>query len=199
MARVEAVVIQVFSNSLDVLEAQKMMAVMYSRWLGRGKECEAFEREWAAHIGQKRCLLFNCCTSAAFVALRAIGVDAGDEVIIPTAHFVGVANAVVELHARPVCADVDPHTMNILPEEIDRLRTHVDGKHHPKLFALEEMQKLLQKLAPEADYEFNFGPSAIINRDERELFVVDTPSETFAFSAELDQCSHLLKVDGSRL
>jgi len=114
--------IQVFSNSLDVIEAQAMMKVLYSKWLGRGERCREFEQAWDRHIIQEGSLLFNCCTAASKVALQALGVGRGDEVILPTCHFVGVANAVIEVGAFPRFADVDPMTMHILPSEIDRLR-----------------------------------------------------------------------------
>ena len=57
------------------------------------------------------------------LGLRALGIGPGDEVIIVTGNFVACASAIVDMGARPVFADVDPRTLNILPAEIDRLRT----------------------------------------------------------------------------
>ena len=113
--------IQIFNNSLGHEELAAVERVFKSRWLGRGKECAAFEREFARHIGQRRALLFNSCTSATFAMLEALGIGPGDEVIVPTIQFVGVANAIVARGATPIFADVDPRTLNLMPSEITRL------------------------------------------------------------------------------
>lgn len=116
--------IPIFSNTLGKEELAAVERVFASRWLGRGNECAAFEEEFGRHLGtDKKPLLFNNCTAGTFVALEALGIGVGDEVILPSIQFVGVANAIVRCGARPVFADVDPHTLNILPEEIERLRT----------------------------------------------------------------------------
>lgn len=115
--------IPIFSNSLGYDELQAVRRVFASRWLGRGKECAEFEREFAAHIGQERVLLFNSCTSATNVMLQALDIGPGAEVIVPSIQFVGVANAILAAGARPVFADVDRHTLNLDPAEIRRLYT----------------------------------------------------------------------------
>jgi len=112
-----------FSNTLGDEELKAVEEVFESRWLARGKQCEAFEDEFAKSLGVAKTLLFNCCTSATYAALSALKIGPGDEVIIPSIQFVGVANAVVEVGAIPVFADIDMRTLNILPSEIERLRT----------------------------------------------------------------------------
>lgn len=113
--------IPIFSNTLGYDELQAVKRVFESRWLGRGPECAAFEMEFAVHIQQDRALLFNSCTSATFVMLEALGIGPGDEVIVPSVQFVGVANAILARGARPVFADVDRHTLQLLPSEVSRL------------------------------------------------------------------------------
>ncbi len=113
----------VFSNSLGAEELARVSEVFESGWLGKGRECDAFEAEFAAMLRAPRSLLFNCCTSAIFISLRALGIGKGDEVIISTVNFVACASAVLECGATPVFADVDPHSLNILPSEVARLRT----------------------------------------------------------------------------
>ena len=115
--------IPIFSNTLAYEELRAVDRVFASHWLGRGQECAAFEQEFAQHIGQERVLLFNSCTSATECALEALGIGPGDEVIVPSVQFVGVANAIRALGARPIFADVDRHTLNLLPSEVSRLYT----------------------------------------------------------------------------
>jgi len=115
--------IQIFSNSLGDEEAAAVRDVFESKWLGRGKECERFEEELSAFYGVPQTLLLNCATAAINIALKALGIGKGDEVIIPTANFVAIPSAVVGLGAKPVFADVDPAFFNLLPLEIERLRT----------------------------------------------------------------------------
>ena len=68
---------------------------------------EALERAFAARLGLAHALGVSSGTAALIVALRALGVGPGDEVILPPATFVGCANAVVSAQAVPVFADVD--------------------------------------------------------------------------------------------
>src|SRR4030042_825027 len=117
--------IPIFSNSLESAELAAVGRVFASRWLGPGKEVDAFEREWLSHLGgQGHVTLTNCCTSALYIALRVLGLqDAGNgrirEVIMPSIHFVATANAVMELGGMPVACDVDPHTLNARAEDIE--------------------------------------------------------------------------------
>jgi len=73
-------------------------------------ESMALEREFAAFVGAKHCVLTHCGTSALVVALAAAGVRAGDEVIVPSYSFVATPLAVVQVGAIPVFADVDVAT-----------------------------------------------------------------------------------------
>jgi aminotransferase len=116
--------IPVFSNTLGQEELVAVGRVMASRWLGVGQECAAFERELAAYWKTDTVLLHNSCTSATYNAVKALGVREFNEIIITTVGFVATLSAVLDLGAEPVFADVDPRTLNILPSEIKRLRTH---------------------------------------------------------------------------
>lgn len=113
--------IPVFSNSLGEQESRILACVFESRWTGMGPHTQKFESELEARIG-KRVLLTNCCTASLFMAMELVGVK-GREVIIPTVNFLGVPNAVLCSGGTPVFADVDSRTLNILPDEILRLRT----------------------------------------------------------------------------
>ena len=114
--------IPIFSNTLGKQELDAIGKVLESRWLGQGEQCKAFEREFAAHLGVDRVLLTNCCTSAIYLALRAVGISPGCAVGISSINFVACANAVEQLGAESVFLDVDDHTLNLKPESIARAK-----------------------------------------------------------------------------
>jgi len=75
-----------------------------------GAEVAAFEREYAAFSGVEHCVGVANGTDALELALRAVGVGPGTEVVLPTNTFVATAEAVARAGARPVLVDCDPHT-----------------------------------------------------------------------------------------
>ena len=75
-----------------------------------GHELEAFEEEFAAYCGSPHAVGVSSGTEAIVLALRALGIGAGDEVIVPTNSFIASAEAVSLAGATPKLVDVDPHT-----------------------------------------------------------------------------------------
>src|ERR1044071_3434473 len=73
-----------------------------------GEEVAAFEREFAAFVGVPHCVGVANGTDALELALRAAGVVAGDEVVLPANTFIATAEAVARVGARPVLVDMDP-------------------------------------------------------------------------------------------
>ena len=114
--------IDIFSNTLEKEELQAVAEVFKSRWIGKGKETEMFEKEFGKKIGCSKTLMTNSCTSALFKSMKILDIRPRDEVIIPSIHFIGASNAIIDAGAKPVFADVDTKYFNILPEEIKRLR-----------------------------------------------------------------------------
>lgn len=95
-----------------VLEALK------SRWLTGGPQVTEFENMFANHVEVKHALAVNSCTSALHLAMRALDIKQGDEVIVPVLTFAATANASIFCGAKPVFADIDEETFNLSPEDI---------------------------------------------------------------------------------
>ncbi len=85
-----------------------------------GEETAKFEEEFAEYLGVKKCVGVASGTDALELALRATGVGAGDEVILPANSFIATALAVARAGGRPVLADVLPDTYSISPEDVER-------------------------------------------------------------------------------
>lgn len=115
--------IQLFSNSLGDKELSAIKKVFKSKWLGFGKETQTFQENLGKRIGSPNVLCVNCATAAAYMAMKILDIKKGDEVIIPSINFAGCSNAIIDSGAKPVFADVDTRYLNIIPEEIERLRT----------------------------------------------------------------------------
>jgi dTDP-4-amino-4,6-dideoxygalactose transaminase len=80
--------------------------VLSSGWLSMGPETAACEAAWCAASGVGHAFLTSSCTASLWIALAAVGVGPGDEVILPSLTFVADANVVVRLGATPILADV---------------------------------------------------------------------------------------------
>ena len=79
-----------------------------------------FETAFAQKVGVKYAITFNSGTSTLHAALHALGVNAGDEVIIPPLTVISDVDVVLAQNAIPVFADIDPDTFNIDPDDIAR-------------------------------------------------------------------------------
>jgi perosamine synthetase len=100
---------------LGVEEEQAVIEVLRSGQLSLGPRVPAFEEAFAARVGSAHASAVSSGTSGLHLALRAVGVQAGDEVVTSPFSFVASANASVFERARPVFADIDPVTLNLDP------------------------------------------------------------------------------------
>lgn len=112
--------IQVFQPSFGADELASVARVFHSNWVGKGPKVTEFEAAWATHINASpaNVVSVNSCTEGLFTAVQLLGIGPGDEVIIPTIHFVGTAQAVLSAGAMPVFCDVDSRTLNVRVEDI---------------------------------------------------------------------------------
>ena len=104
---------------MDEQEAQAARRAILSGWVTQGPEVAAFEREFAEAIGTGHACAVSSCTTALHVALVALGVGAGDEVITVSHSFIATTNAIRYCGATPVFVDIDPVTFNIDPALVD--------------------------------------------------------------------------------
>jgi len=84
-----------------------------------GRYATAFENEFANYIGSAHCVAVGNGTDALEIALQAIGVERGDEVIVPANTFIATAEGVSNIGATPVFVDIDAETYNIDPAKIE--------------------------------------------------------------------------------
>jgi dTDP-4-amino-4,6-dideoxygalactose transaminase len=97
-------------------EIDEVVDTLHSGWLSTGPKTKRFEREFAEAVGMPHAVAVNSATAALHLALEALGVGEGDEVIVPAYTFTATAEVVVYRRAKPVIVDVDPVTCNITPE-----------------------------------------------------------------------------------
>ncbi|HEY9467140.1 MAG TPA: DegT/DnrJ/EryC1/StrS family aminotransferase [Vicinamibacterales bacterium] len=104
---------------LDERDAEAARRAILSGWVTQGPEVAAFEREFAIAVGAPYACAVSSCTTALHLALLAVGVGAGDEVITVSHSFIATANAVRYCNAMPVFVDVTADTFNIDPSLIE--------------------------------------------------------------------------------
>jgi dTDP-4-amino-4,6-dideoxygalactose transaminase len=97
--------------------------VLKSGWLTTGPRCQQFEQAFAAYTGAPHAIAVSTGTAALHLALAAIGVGEGDEVIVPTLTFAATAEVVLYCKARPVLVDCEPLSCGPDPAQIERAIT----------------------------------------------------------------------------
>jgi perosamine synthetase len=106
--------------SLAEGEAEAAADTVRSGWIAQGPQVAAFEEEFAAFVGAPHSCAVSSCTTALHLALHALGVGPGDEVVTVSHSFIATANAVRYCGARPVFVDIDASTYNMDPALIER-------------------------------------------------------------------------------
>ena len=112
-------------SSPDITEAEiaAVTAVLRTPQLCMGPELAAFEEALAEYHSVPHAVAVSSGTAGLHIALITLGVGEGDEVIVPSFAFIGVANAVAQVGAKPVFADVDALTLNLTAESVEAVVT----------------------------------------------------------------------------
>ncbi len=100
-------------------EIQEVLDTLRSGWLTTGPKTEQFEKEFTSYIGSKYAITVNSGTAALHLALDAIGLKQGEEVILPTMTFAATAEAVIYFKAKPVLVDCRKDTFNIDLDQVE--------------------------------------------------------------------------------
>ncbi|MFC1821069.1 UDP-4-amino-4,6-dideoxy-N-acetyl-beta-L-altrosamine transaminase [Thermodesulfobacteriota bacterium] len=105
---------------IDEEDIQAVVAVLRSDLLTTGPKVQEFEQAVADYVGVKYAVAVNSGTAALHCAMYALGIGTGDEVIVPPMTFAATVNSIVYQGAKPVFVDVDPETLLIDPEKVDK-------------------------------------------------------------------------------
>jgi perosamine synthetase len=105
---------------LDNEEAEAARAVVLSGWVTQGPEVAAFEGEFARVVGAPFAAAVSSCTTALHLALKALGIGPGDEVVTVSHSFIATANSIRYCGATPVFVDIDPETYGMRGDFLDR-------------------------------------------------------------------------------
>ncbi len=101
-------------------EIASVVECLRSRWIGLGPRVEQFEQEFARYKGAPYAAAVSSGTAAIHLALVALGIGAGDEVIAPAMTFCSTVHAIIHAGAQPVLVDCDRSTFDIDPDLIER-------------------------------------------------------------------------------
>ncbi len=111
--------------SIDDATIAEVSAVLSSGWLTTGPRVKQFEKMLSAACGGRRALALNSATAGLHVALLALDLQPGDEVITTPLTFVASLNTIVQAGAKPVLVDIDRGTLNL---DIDRVAAAITPK-----------------------------------------------------------------------
>jgi perosamine synthetase len=124
-----------FRPEIGRAEIDEVVEVLRSGWLTTGPRVKRFEEEFAAAVGAPHAIAVNSCTAALHLAVEALGLKAGDAVLVPTMTFAATAEIVRYLGAFPLLVDCDPVTLNMDLDDAQRklaaLRSGRLGAHVP--------------------------------------------------------------------
>src|SRR5262245_35643817 len=105
--------------AIDENEIESVVETLKSGWLTTGPKVKTFEEDFARYVASKHAVAVNSGTAALHLALDAIGIKEGDDVILPTMTFAATAEVVLYFKANPVLVDCQRDTLNLDPSQIE--------------------------------------------------------------------------------
>jgi perosamine synthetase len=107
------------SADLDESDIQSVLEVLQSGRLALGPKIGEFERLMAEYVGVRHAVAVNSGTAALHLIVRALGLGRGDEVLVPSFTFAASVNAILFEQAHPVFVEIEPHTYNLDPADLE--------------------------------------------------------------------------------
>ncbi len=112
-------------TSLSEEEVQSVLGPLRSGWLVQGPKVREFEEKWSAFTGAKHSIAVTSCTTGLHLSLAALGIQPGDEVIVPAFTWIATANVVEHMGATVVFCDIDLNTFNL---DVNHLAQKITSK-----------------------------------------------------------------------
>ena len=110
-----------FNLNFDNRETEAIRKTLDSKWISSGPKCERFERKFSEKLNVNFSMTTSSCTASLHMSLLALGIQEGDEVIVPSLTFAATANVVKYVRATPVFCDVvSKSNLTIDPKEIQK-------------------------------------------------------------------------------
>ena len=135
-------------TSLTEAEIQSVLGPLRSGWLVQGPMVREFEEKWSSFTGAKHSIAVTSCTTALHLSLAALGIQPGDEVIVPAFTWVATANVVEHLGAHVVFCDIDLTTFNLDVVQLEKKITPKTKAVLPvHLFGLSADMNVINQLA----------------------------------------------------
>ncbi|UCG50952.1 MAG: DegT/DnrJ/EryC1/StrS family aminotransferase [Candidatus Latescibacterota bacterium] len=116
-------VLPFYRPAIDESDIKLVSDTLRSGWLTLGPVTTDLERELAEYLGVKNVIAVNSCSAAMFLALKALGVGPGDEVVTSAMTFTSTVNTIIHTGATPVLADIETETFCVSPQEIEKRTT----------------------------------------------------------------------------
>lgn len=128
--------IPLFNLNFDEAEEQAVVATLKSKWISSGPKCAELEKKFAEMLGAKYAVAVNSCTAALHLGVLAVGIQPGDEVIVPSLTFVATVNCVRYAGGIPVFCDIEgKERITMDPKKIESLITERTKAIIPMHFA----------------------------------------------------------------
>jgi dTDP-4-amino-4,6-dideoxygalactose transaminase len=117
--RVRSTALPFGAHAVGAEEIAEVTSTLGSPWITTGPKVKRFEEQFATFVGAPAALAVNSCTAALHLALVALGIGPGDQVVTSPMTFCASVNVIEHVGARPILVDVEPDTLNIAPQQVE--------------------------------------------------------------------------------